>query len=115
MANGNGNLVPGEVAVAVWTGRREFLALLRGRLARGEKLPDDQIAGLVDLCEEFIVAHYRDLERLNRLRITLGDLTGLMKAYETLSYKARETMTSIEKDQHDSEGKVTYAAAEAQG
>jgi hypothetical protein len=106
--------VPGEVAIAVWTGRKEFLTLLRGRLARGEKLPDEQIKGLVDLCEEFIVAHFRDLERVNRLGIIISDLAGLMKAFDTHSRKARETIRSIEDDLHDKEGKVSYTPVEAE-
>lgn len=104
--------VPSEVAIAVWTGRKEFLTLLRGRLERGEKLPEEQIVGLVDLCEEFIVAHYRDLERLNRLGTIITDMAGLMRAFDTHSRKALETMRSIKDDLHDSEGKVVYTPVE---
>lgn len=98
--------VPSEVAIAVWTGRKEFLALLRARLARGEKLPDDQIDGLVTLCEEFVLSHFRDQERCARFGDVVGDMAGLFKAYGTLSRKALAIVESMKKDLHDEEDRA---------
>ena len=90
--------VPGEVVMAVLTKRAEFLNLLRVRIESGVEIPREQLLGMVDLCQEAIEAHGRDLQRINQFEKHLKQLSDAAKGLFKLENQIRMLLGSLKND-----------------
>lgn len=80
------------------TGRPELLALLRGRLARGEVLPHDQVDGLITLCADLIAGARQDRLKIERLEQGLKNLDNLQKGLAKTVSQIRDVADRIQKN-----------------
>lgn len=87
------HLVPGEVALAVQSGRPEFFNILVGRIERGEEIPKEQLLGIAGVCRDLLTKYIEEHDKVEELREVVEDLReGLL----TMSQKAGDARTAIE-------------------
>jgi hypothetical protein len=91
-------LVPGAIAVAVSSGRPEFLAVMRHQIADGaDTISKDMAINLIDLIEKSIVDNRADQNCRNEVRADLSNMQDQMRGLLGMLEKCIESLDAMEK------------------
>jgi hypothetical protein len=91
-------LVPGAIAVAVSSGRPEFLAVMRHQIADGtDTISKDMAINLIDLIEKSIVDNRAEQNCRNEVRADLSNMQDQMRGLLGMLEKCIESLDAMEK------------------
>lgn len=96
--------VPGEVGIALMTGRTEFLKTLEGSVRRGEVIPPDQVIEMIRLCKDLIDERARNHQRLAEIEKRIDQVVDVNKGIATKADEIDGLIDAIRRDRDPAQG-----------